>query len=199
SVPLACCTHAVLEKASVRAGDVVVVVGPGAIGLLTAQIAVASGAQVVMAGTGTDAPRLELARELGTQHAIDVEAQPAADFVNDLTGGQGADVVFECSGAAGGARLGYELVRRGGQFVQVGLFGKRIEMDADLAVLKEVDVRNSFASTWKSWDHALKLLGQGRVRTRPLVTDALPLDGWEKAFTGFRNKEGIKYVLLPGS
>ena len=70
--PLACVVHGALELPKVTAGDVAVVAGPGAIGLLTLQAVRAAGAAVVMLGTPVDTRRLELARELGAMRVIDV-------------------------------------------------------------------------------------------------------------------------------
>lgn len=192
--PLACCTHGVLEKAVVRPGDVALVTGPGAIGLLTAQIVLAQGGVVVLAGTPDDEARLELATQLGVQHTT---TSSPLDLLRDLTHGEGADVVFECSGAATAARVGLTAVRRAGQFVQLGLFGRPVEIDWDQAVMKEVDLKHSFASTWQSWEYALRLLGSGQVQTRPLVSDVLPLDEWESAFRRFRQRQGTKFILTP--
>lgn len=195
--PLACCTHGLLERATVCPGDVVVVLGPGAIGLLTAQIAVAQGAHVALIGTAADADRLALARRLGIHAALAAENDAVKALVDRLTHGVGADVVCECSGAGAAARLGFELVKRRGQLLQLGLFGKRVELDYDQALYKEVDIRTSFASTSASWRHALRLVEQGRVQTRPLVTDVLPLDDWAVGFERAQSKQGIKIVLVP--
>jgi L-iditol 2-dehydrogenase len=105
--------------------------------------------------------------------------------------------VYECSGAASAARMGLDLIKRRGQYVQIGLFGRRIEWDVDLAVYKEVEIRTSFASVPSAWDRALQLLERGRVQTRPLVTDILPLAEWESGFQQFRDRQGIKHVLSP--
>ena len=99
SEPLACVVHGALELPKVTAGDVAVVAGPGAIGLLTLQVARAAGAAVIVLGTSADRHRLELAAELGAARAIDVGDEDPAPIVQDLTGGWGADIVFECSGA----------------------------------------------------------------------------------------------------
>lgn len=192
--PLACCTHGVLEKAVVRPGDTVLVTGPGAIGLLTAQILLAQGATVVLAGTPEDQERLDLAQQLGVSH---VTAQSPLELVADLTHGEGTDSVFECSGAPAAARIGLTAVRRAGQFIQLGLFGRPVEIDWDQAVMKEINLQHSFASTWQSWEYALRLLGTGQVQTQPLVSDVLPLDGWEDAFRRFRQRQGIKFILTP--
>src|SRR5919107_4560114 len=76
--PLACVVHGALELPKVTAGDVAVVSGPGAIGLLTLQVARAAGAAVIMLGTAADHRRLELARELGAATAIDITAEDPA-------------------------------------------------------------------------------------------------------------------------
>jgi L-iditol 2-dehydrogenase len=195
--PLACCTHGVLEKASPHPGDYAFVAGPGAIGLLTAQILLASGVEVILAGTQVDAERLELARKLGVKHTLQVDTQPVPELVEEITNGLGADLVFECSGAAAAARLGIQVARRGGQFIQLGLFGKPVEINWDQAILKEVEIHNSFASTWVSWDQALKLLKSGKVQTAPLISEIRPLREWGMAFERFRNKQGIKFILSP--
>ncbi len=195
--PLACCTHAVLEKATIHPGNDALVTGPGAIGILTAQILISAGVEVILAGTRADAARLDLAQQLGVQHTFQVDSEPVADLIQNLTHGKGVDLVFECSGAAAAARLGIQVAKRGGQFIQIGLFGKPVEINWDQAVLKEVDIRNSFASTWISWDYALKLLESGKVVTSPLISDILPIRQWESAFERFGSKQGIKFILTP--
>jgi L-iditol 2-dehydrogenase len=195
--PLACCTHGVLEKATIHPGDFAFVTGPGAIGLLTAQILVSAGVKVILAGTQADADRLDLARRLGVQHTCQVDTDSVPDIVQNLTHGRGTELVFECSGAGAAARLGIQVAKRGGQFVQIGLFGKPVEINWDQAILKEVDIRNSFASTWISWNYALNLLETGKVQTTPLVSDILPIREWETAFERFSSKQGIKFILIP--
>ena len=195
--PLACCTHGVLEKLVIRSGDLVTVLGPGAIGLLTAQIAHSQGAIVVVIGTAADTERLELARRLGSPHTVEIGSQDPMQLIETLSRGVGADVVCECSGAAAAANLGLQLVRRRGQYLQLGLFGKRIELDYDQAVFKEVEMHNSFASTSASWGLALRLLEQEIVQTQSLVSDVLPLSDWERGFALARNREAVKVVLLP--
>ena len=195
--PLACCAHGVLEKATIHPGDFAFVTGPGAIGLLTAQILISAGVIVMLAGTQADSDRLDLARRIGVQHTFQVDTQPIIDLVQDLTHGKGVELVFECSGSAVAARLGIQAAKRGGQFVQIGLFGKPVEINWDQAIMRELNIRNSFASTWISWDYALKLLESGKVQTSQLVSEILPIRLWETAFERFRSKQGIKFILTP--
>lgn len=197
SEPLACVVHGALELPKVMAGDVAVIAGPGAIGLLTLQVALAAGATIVVLGTAADGRRLALARELGAARAIDVDAEDAAPAIRELTGGWGADIVYECSGA-GPAALGLlDHVRRGGQYAQIGLFGKPVAWDLDRVCIKELRVTGSNASVPSAWRTALRLLAEGQVRAAPLISDVYPLADWKDAFRRFERREGVKLLLDP--
>jgi L-iditol 2-dehydrogenase len=195
--PLACVVHGALEQAQPLPGDLAVVAGPGAIGLLTLQAVRAAGARVVVLGTGLDERRLELARQLGAEHAVNVERDDPAALVGELTDGRGADVVYECSGAGPAAQQLLRLVRRAGRYAQIGLFGKPVAWDLDQICYKELTVTGSNASTPTAWPRALALLAAGQVRTRPLVSDIFGLREWRQAFDAFEQKRGIKLVLQP--
>jgi L-iditol 2-dehydrogenase len=194
--PLACCVHA-LELTRVEPGDTVIVSGPGTIGLLMTQVVKACGAKVVTLGTDTDKARLDMARSLGADEALNVQAASAKTAVHEMTAGLGADVIFECSGAEGSARNCLDLVRRKGRYAQVGLFGRPIQWDLEQVCYKELRVSGSFATVPSAWRKALTLLASGQVQTRPLVSHTLPLDEWEQAFRIFERRDGFKIVLTP--
>ncbi|MGH2615568.1 MAG: zinc-dependent alcohol dehydrogenase [Thermomicrobiales bacterium] len=197
SEPLACVVHGALELPKVTAGDVAVVAGPGAIGLLTLQVARAAGAAVIVLGTSADRRRLELAAELGAARAIDIGEEDPAPIVQGLTGGWGADSVYECSGAGPAAHGLLAYARRGGQYAQIGLFGKPVAWDLDQVCMKELRVTGSNASVPSAWRTALRLLGDGSVSTAPLISDVYPLSGWEDAFRRFERRDGVKLLLDP--
>jgi len=195
--PLACITHAVLELMSISVGDVVLITGPGSIGLGSLQVAKAQGATVIVAGTGVDGERLKMAESLGADYAVDATRDDLKALVERVTKGWGADSVIECSGSAAGAAAGLELVRKRGQFTQIGLFGKPITVDFEKICYKELRVTGSLGSRWTSWEKAIQLVEQGRVKTEPLVSHQMPITDWEKAFHLFESKAGMKLVLLP--
>lgn len=196
--PLACVVHGVLSDNTISAGDVAVIAGPGAIGLLTLQVVKACGATAIILGTNVDESRLALAQELGADYAINVQAQDPVQLIADMTQeGLGADVVYECSGAGLAAQQLLKLVRRRGRYVQIGLFGSPIAWDLDQVCYKELLVTGSNASVPSAWDKAIKLLADGTVRTAPLITDIFPVTEWEHAFTKFDSKAGIKTLLKP--
>ena len=195
--PLGCAVEAVVELTRVKPEDVVVVMGPGLIGQLVAQVAGLCGGRVVVAGTNKDERRLQLAGTLGAHELVNIEKDDLAARVNALSQGMGADVVFECSGAAPAARAGLNVLRRGGQYTQVGLFGKPIEIDFEQIAYKEAKVTGSLGQNWLNWHLALKLLKYGRVQIPPLVSDVLPLDRWESGFQAFSSGSGLKILLEP--
>ena len=195
--PLACCVHGVLELTTISAGDVVMITGPGPIGLLCLQLVKAAGGYAILCGTSQDTDRLALGQQFGADAIVDVETEDARELVYGLTDAQGADVFLECAGAPPAARLGLELTRRGGQYTQVGLFPGPFVLSFDLIAYKELRVTGSLGQRWSSWRRALSLMAQGKVDTRSLVSHILPLSEWREAFRLFETKEGLKIVLEP--
>jgi L-iditol 2-dehydrogenase len=193
--PLACAVHAVCEQTRISAGDLVAIVGPGAMGLLCLQVVKAEGGQVLICGLEKDTPRLELARALGADHIAVVDQEDVGERVRALSEGYGADVVLECSGSAPGARLALELVAKGGRYTQVGLFGKPIEIDLEQIAVREIQFAGSFGQQPRAWKRALKLLESGRVDTRRLISHQVPLDQWQEAFALFERQDGVKILL----
>lgn len=196
--PLACVVHAVTTTPTIGPGDVAVIAGPGAIGLLTLQVVKAAGATAIVLGTDKDDHRLALAGELGADHALNVQHEDAKQLVSDLTeGGFGADVVYECSGAGPAAQQLLSLVRRRGRYVQIGLFGKSVAWDLDQLCYKELLATGSNASIPSAWTRAIQLMTEGKVRTAPLITHEFPVTEWEAAFATFEDRTGIKALLRP--
>ena len=195
--PLACVVHGGLIRTKVMPGDVVLVSGPGTIGLLAAQVAKSAHAIVVLSGLKQDAKRLELGRQLGVDYTVNIEQDNLSELVNGLTDGYGADVVFECAGAGAAAAMCLKTVRKGGQYCQMGLSGKPYAWDMDDVAYKEITLTGMFATIPEAWTKALQLMEMGLVNTRSLVSPILPVTEWEKAFQMFKEKHGYKIVLEP--
>jgi L-iditol 2-dehydrogenase len=198
SEPLACVVNALFRVPTVSPGDLAVIAGPGSVGLIALQVAKAAGARTVMLGTSGDATRLALAKTLGADFVVNVEAEDPRPLVAELsTEGLGADVVVECSGAARAANTLLDLVRKAGRYLQIGVLGKPITWDLDQLVMKELKAVGSFSHMPWTWPKALELLRSGVVKTKPLATTVLPLTEWRKGFEGFDTREGIKTLLTP--
>ena len=195
--PLACCVHAVLDLTRISAGDVVAITGPGPIGLLCLQLVKAAGACAVMCGTTLDAERLALARQWGADATLDVQAQDVIEWLNAYTGGLGADIWLECSGAPAAARLGLMATRRRGQYTQVGLFSGPFELDFSLVAYKELQVTGALGQRWPAWERSLALMRQGLVNAKRLASHTYPLTEWREAFRMVEQKQGLKIMLQP--
>ena len=195
--PLACCVHGVHELTGIEVGDSVAVLGPGAIGLICAQLAKAEGAEVTVIGTGADRERLAAAKSLGMDHCVNLEEQDPVKFAMELTGNEGMDVVLECSGAEKAAALGLEIVRRQGKYTQIGLFGKPITIDFERIAYKELRVTGSLGQRWTAWKRAIKIMAQGRVNLKAVTSEKYPLTQWKAAFEKFESKGALKILLDP--
>jgi L-iditol 2-dehydrogenase len=195
--PLACCVHGVVELTGITVGELVVISGPGTIGLFSMQLAGAFGARVVVVGTSKDRSRLDKALSLGAAYAVNIEEQDPGELLADLSGGFGADVLIECSGVPAAANAGLDMVRKGGKYTQIGLFGQPITIDFEKIAYRELRVVGSFAQRWTAWKKALALVSQGRVQVQPLISDVIPLSQWQRAFQKFEAKEGLKILLDP--
>lgn len=199
--PTAIAVHAVVERARVAPGEIVVVLGPGPIGLLCLQVARACGAhQVIVSGTARSAAvRLPMAAHLGADAVVNIAEEDLVERVMALSGGQGADVAIETSGSATAVALLPHLVRRLGRICQVGVVGRpELTFSWGAAFYKGVEVQFSLSSRHSSWVAALRLLVTGQVQTARLVSMRLPLEAWEEAFRAQVEGRAIKALLLPG-
>jgi L-iditol 2-dehydrogenase len=185
--PLACVCNSLCDPPGVDAGDEVLVTGPGAIGLLAAQVARVGGGRVHVRGVASDASRLALARSLGFETSTTDEPYP----------GEAPDVVVECSGAGPAIASALDLVARGGTIVQMGLRGAPVTVPFDEICFKELRVRSGFASNPSAWRRAMQLLADGSIQLEPLISGTHELSDFRAAFARSRAADGVKLVLVP--
>ncbi len=189
-----------LERTGVVAGDFVVIQGPGPIGLLAAMAARAAGArEVVIIGTPGDVPlRLAKARELGFTQLIDIGCTDPIQAVLELTGGIGADIVVECSGAPKAIPISVDLVRKMGKICVVGLTGgQNVELNWDKLLFKVVTVGFHLSTAYTYWDRTIHLIASGLIPAEKLITHRAGLDDWEQVFDDIENLKALKAVLIP--
>jgi L-iditol 2-dehydrogenase len=172
--PLACCIHA-FDKADIRPGDSVAILGGGVIGLLMVQLARLAGASQVILIT-RQLSRREAALRLGATHTFDPASSDTVASVRDVTQG-GADVVIECAGVADTLQTGLRMARRGGTFVLFGVTPAGIEVPVlpfDLLV-NEVDVRPAYLNPF-THSRAAAMVASGALELDSLVTKAIGLE-----------------------
>lgn len=195
--PSACAYHAVQELTGVNAGDIVLITGAGAMGLFSLQYVKANGGIAIITGLAKDRKRLDLAKELGADVTVDVSRGDLTDIVLDMSNGEGVDVALECSGAEEAAKECLELLRKQGKYTQIGIFGHPVTFDLDRVLYGEVRLIGSFSQKYTAWSAAIKLFSQGKILTKPLVTDILPLEQWEEGFRRSFEGKAIKVVFKP--
>lgn len=183
--PLACVAQCLLDPPVIQAGDRVLVTGPGAMGQLAAQVARALGAEVTVSGLERDVERLEVAARLGAGTTTASVAEGAFD------------AVLECSGSGAAAEAALAAVRRGGRYVQVGIFGRPLTLPFDQILYKELTVTSGFASTATSWTAAMRMIETEQVVPGPLVTRTVRLAEFHAALAAVERGEGLKTVLIP--
>lgn len=166
--PLAVGMHAA-NKARLRPGDVAVVLGAGPIGLVTALAALAGGCSQVII-TDVQAPKLALAATLGPITSVDVRTQDLKSVVNQLTGGWGADVVFDAVGLPQSSAQAIDVLCPGGCIVLIGMPGAPVPFDVVAAQVKEARFETIFRYA-HVFPRALALMGSRKIDVRPLITD----------------------------
>jgi len=194
-----CCVayNAVCENATVQPGDHVLVLGPGPIGLLCAQMAALSGAgHLVVAGLPSDTGRLETARQLGADTTLDTPEE-VFPFVDDLGDGRGVDVVVDASGVSAALEQAMAVVRPAGHITKVGWGPQPMDYSLDPVVQKNVTIQGSFSHNWPIWERVIRMLGTGQIDLDPVIDRVAPLNEWHDCFTKMHDKEYVKAVLTP--
>jgi L-iditol 2-dehydrogenase len=180
------------------AGQSVAIIGPGPVGLMTAQACKALGAAPVVL-IGTRRARLDLGQRLGADCVVDANVEDPVDAVRHITDGLGADVVVEASGAMAAPQQAVEMVKRGGKILFLGFYPAPVTFDLSSAIRDDVTLYTTRGEGAAAVRRALSLAANGRIRGRELVTHHFPLEEIQEAFRVLREREGdpIKIVIVP--
>jgi L-iditol 2-dehydrogenase len=179
-------------------GGTVVVAGPGPIGLMAVQIAKHMGsARVILTGTRNE--RIKLAQELGAHVTVNVREEDVIQRVLELTDGTGADAVLECAGTSRSLADAIEYTRKNGRISLIGIYSEPVEINAFKLNQWNITLAGSRAEGARSLSKVAPLMGDGRIRSRPLITHTFPLEQVNEAMNTFVNRTGgaIKVVLRP--
>ncbi|MHB1354816.1 MAG: zinc-binding dehydrogenase [Anaerolineae bacterium] len=194
--PLACGIHAV-ERGDIQLGDVVAIAGMGPIGLCMLQVAKQKGPGLLIA-LDAKPKRLELARQLGADLAIDVREGNAIQRVLDLTEGYGLDVYIEATGAGPAVNQGLQMIRRLGTFVEFSVHGGPVAIDwSVIGDVKELNIYGSHLGPY-CYPKAIQYLRNGVVNGAALVSHILPFESFHEGLEiAALGDESIKVVLTP--
>lgn len=188
--------HAILDRSSLQPGNNVVVMGPGIVGLTSAQLARIKGASsVVVTGTDKDeAVRLPLARQLGFM-TINVQKEDLHDKLSDLFGIREVDVVMECSGSPHAVNSALSVVKKGGELLLIGLVPV-MEFQFPKAIRNEINLITSYTSTWKNYEQVLQLMDEKKIQINSML-HSYPLEEANNAIEDALSQKVVKPVLKP--
>jgi len=196
--PTAVVHHALIDRTPLIPGSTMAILGPGPIGLLTLQMAENLGiSRSIVTGLSSDRIRLDLAKRLGADVVIDVEKEDPVERVRGLTGGLGADIVFETSGSAPAMRQAIQMVRNGGQITRIGHGAGEMRVDLDPITVRQITLQGTFSHTWGNWEGALQAISSGKVSVKDLITHRFPISEWKKSFELMEKQESVKIILFP--
>ncbi|MEK7405616.1 MAG: alcohol dehydrogenase catalytic domain-containing protein [Acidobacteriota bacterium] len=185
-----------LRKPGICPGDTVAVFGPGPAGLIALQAARAMGAGTVIL-CGTRPERLQVGAELGASHAIDINRQNPVEFIRGITGGNGADLVFEAAGNRKSVLDSLEAVRPQGKVVLYGVHGSPVpDLPLDRIVLKDLLVYGALTNR-TGWGELMAMVADGSINLARIITHAFPLEQTAAAYAASSDRSSgcLKAVL----
>lgn len=194
--PAAIALHAA-NRGGVTAGETVVVVGAGTIGLFVIQAVRLRGAARVIA-VDKSGFRLGVARRLGADVVVNPDQESLRDVVRNETGGRGVDIAFEAVGFAQTVREAVSVVRMGGRVTMIGNLDRTVELDMQDLVAREVSLAGSYASSGE-FGECVEAFASGRIVATPLISDVMKLSDGARAFERLLSgdEDLLKIVLKP--
>ena len=203
--PAAVIVHAVEQAKQIfnfKFNSYVLVQGCGPIGLLLLTMVRCLGVRNIIACDG-DAKRLEFAKRLGARYAVNGMDADAVEQVQKITGGEGAEMVFQCTGSPKAATRAWKYIRRGGSFCELGFFTN----NGDTTYSPHLDMCNKQVKACGSWTYQAKdwvqsfdFLKEAKERKLPitkLITHKYPLDKMNEAMEMNISMQGLKIAFVP--
>lgn len=189
--PVAVAVHDV-RRSELRAGDRAVIIGGGPIGVLIASVARQSGAEVAV--VELDPARRRFIEQLGFT-TVDPTSVDATAWVEEWTGGAGADVVFEVSGAAAAVRSATGLARVRGTVVIVAIHPTPREIDLQRVFWRELRLLGARVYERIDFERAIELLGSDAIDAEAIITSVHPLTDVNAALTELQSGQALKVLI----
>jgi L-iditol 2-dehydrogenase len=195
--PLACCLRC-LKYWNLQPGDVVLIVGLGAMGLLMAQLVQVHHGSAL--GTDVDEKRLEFAKRVGMDAVCSAaDAEQLTHLIKDLTQARGCDVVVLTAGHGGTVQDALQWVRDGGTITLFGNLAlhRPAEIDANVLYYREITLRGSYSPSPLELVQALHFIESRAVDVDRLITHRLPLEELPQAVELARTRRAVKAIINP--
>lgn len=189
--PVAVAVHDV-RRSELRAGDRAVIIGGGPIGVLIASVARQAGAEIVV--LELDPARRLMIEQLGFT-TVDPSATDATAWVEEWTGGAGADVVFEVSGAAAAVRSATTFARVRGTIVIVAIHPTPREIDLQRVFWRELRLLGARVYQRIDFERAIELLDSDAIDAEAVITSVYPLTGVTDALAELQSGRALKVLI----
>jgi 2-desacetyl-2-hydroxyethyl bacteriochlorophyllide A dehydrogenase len=193
--PVAVAVHDV-RRGEVAAGDHVVVLGGGPIGVLIATVARHGGARVVV--VEVDEGRRAAITELGFD-VLDPTSTDQVDWVDDWTAGAGADVAFEVSGAASAVLAATDLVKVRGTVVVVAIHPQPRPINLQRVFWRELRLLGARVYERTDFERAIELLDNGVIPAAALISSIRPITQTADAFADLEAGKAMKVLIDLGA
>ena len=193
--PLAVTVHAVRRFPEVK-GTRAVVLGCGPIGILLIQSLKALGAKSVLATDISDV-RLDLARQLGADYAVNTAKADYAEALLAAFGPDKADVIYDCAGNDTTMDQAIQYARKGSTIILVAVFGRRANVDLAKLNDSELDLNTSMMYRHEDYLDAIRLVNEGKIRLKPLQSRHFAFADYLQAYRYIdENREKTMKVLI---
>jgi len=195
--------HHVLHRGHVQPGETVAILGSGKVGLSILDVLCHSASPALVICTDIHTHRLQVARELGADHVVDIEEQDPIEYVMELTNGVGIDCAIEAvghyhtiSGQQSPLSQAVQMIRNGGRVVTVGLGEQWSPVHFKTLVIKEAEIIASRV-TQGEFPRAIRLLSKGLLHPDRMITHQMAIREAAKAFATVdrEDAETLKVVL----
>jgi threonine dehydrogenase-like Zn-dependent dehydrogenase len=188
--------YGLTELGGLVAGESVVVIGPGPIGLLAVAVAKALGASPVIL-TGTRNKRLAIGKELGADRVVNINDEDPVEIVKQLTGGVGADYVIECAGSESTINQAIHMTNRGGKICLAAFPHDPITMDLAHLVKNNIYAYGIRGEGRSATRRAMTLMAEKRFDATKIHTHTFPLADLPTALRYARERvdDAIKVVV----
>lgn len=196
--PFACVLRG-QEPLHIRAGETVLVIGAGPIGIMHAKLARLNGAGKILVSE-YNAARAAQAAELGVDRVIVPTQEDLAEVIQEETGGEGADVIIVAAPAHSAQEQALSLASIGGRINFFGGLPKdrpTIQFDSNLVHYKELMVTATTACSTQDCWRASEIINSKRVDLSPLISSRFPLKEALQAFASMEEEKGLKVLLEP--
>lgn len=184
------------RKASITAGDIVLVTGLGPVGTSVAMIAEALGAEVI--GVDLDANRAAKATEFGVAHTIvGGDEENVLREIEEITGGQHVDVAIDCTGSDQARHLCLASAAVWGRVIFIGFGGGQLTIDVPkLVITKQLLMRGSWVSSLAESEGAVRLIARRNVHPDRMVTETYDLAHGADAYNSFNAGAAGKLAIV---